>query len=139
MSGFKPSEPSRWDIFCTVIDNFGDIGVCWRLAQQLASEHDLAVRLWVDDLASFQRICPEIDPVQAQQTVRDIEVRQWSADFPALVPGDVVIEAFACHLSEAFVAAMAARRPSPVWINLDYLSAEDWVSEIGRASCRERV
>ena len=128
MSGFKPSEPSRWDIFCTVIDNFGDIGVCWRLAQQLASEHDLAVRLWVDDLASFQRICPEIDPVQAQQTVRDIEVRQWSADFPALVPGDVVIEAFACHLSEAFVAAMAARRPSPVWINLDYLSAEDWVS-----------
>ena len=128
MSGFKPSEPSRWDIFCTVIDNFGDIGVCWRLAQQLASEHDLAVRLWVDDLASFQRICPEIDPVQARQTVRDIEVRQWSTDFPALVPGDVVIEAFACHLPEAFVAAMAARRPSPVWINLDYLSAEDWVS-----------
>ena len=24
--------PLRWDIFCNVIDNFGDIGVCWRLA-----------------------------------------------------------------------------------------------------------
>ena len=128
MSGFKPSEPFRWDIFCTVIDNFGDIGVCWRLAQQLASEHDVAVRLWVDDLASFQRICPEINPAQAQQTIRDIEVHQWAADFPALIPGDVVIEAFACHLPEAFVAAMATRQPSPVWINLDYLSAEDWVS-----------
>ncbi|WP_157072023.1 elongation factor P maturation arginine rhamnosyltransferase EarP, partial [Cupriavidus sp. HPC(L)] len=39
-----------WDIFCTVIDNFGDIGVCWRLARQLAQEHGHAVRLWVDDL-----------------------------------------------------------------------------------------
>ncbi|MDR2678109.1 MAG: elongation factor P maturation arginine rhamnosyltransferase EarP, partial [Zoogloeaceae bacterium] len=41
---------SRWDIFCHVVDNFGDIGVCWRLARQLAGEHGLAVRLWVDDL-----------------------------------------------------------------------------------------
>ena len=128
MSDFKPSEPSRWDIFCTVIDNFGDIGVCWRLAQQLASEHDVAVSLWVDDLASFRCICPEIDPVQAQQTVRGIEVRQWSSDFPDATPGDVVIEAFACHLPERFIAAMATHNPSPVWINLDYLSAEDWVS-----------
>ncbi|MER2540956.1 MAG: elongation factor P maturation arginine rhamnosyltransferase EarP, partial [Azonexus sp.] len=21
----------NWDIFCRVIDNYGDIGVCWRL------------------------------------------------------------------------------------------------------------
>ena len=47
-----------WDIFCTVIDNFGDIGVCWRLARQLAQEHGHSVRLWVDDLASFARLAP---------------------------------------------------------------------------------
>ena len=26
----------QWDLFCRVIDNFGDIGVCWRLAADLA-------------------------------------------------------------------------------------------------------
>jgi hypothetical protein len=31
----------RWDIFCKVVDNFGDIGVCWRLARQLQAEHGL--------------------------------------------------------------------------------------------------
>ena len=47
-----------WDIFCKVIDNLGDIGVCWRLARQLAGEHGLRVRLWVDDLESFSLLCP---------------------------------------------------------------------------------
>jgi hypothetical protein len=42
------------DLFCKVIDNYGDIGVCWRLARQLRQEHGLQVRLWVDDLASFR-------------------------------------------------------------------------------------
>ena len=52
-----PARPSlSWDIFCTVVDNYGDIGVCWRLARQLAAEHGFAVRLWVDDLASFARL-----------------------------------------------------------------------------------
>ncbi|MGV7235441.1 MAG: elongation factor P maturation arginine rhamnosyltransferase EarP, partial [Nitrosomonadaceae bacterium] len=48
----------RWDIFCTIVDNFGDVGFCWRLARQLVSEHGLEVRLWVDDLAIFSRIAP---------------------------------------------------------------------------------
>ena len=26
-----------WDIFCSVVDNFGDIGVTWRLARQLVA------------------------------------------------------------------------------------------------------
>ena len=122
------SKQANWDIFCTVIDNFGDIGVCWRLARQLVDEHGLAIRLWVDDLASFQRICSEVDPRQAMQMVQGVEVRCWPSNFPAVDPGNVVIEAFACHLPERFIAAMAARSPSPVWINLDYLSAEAWVS-----------
>ncbi|MFZ4538801.1 elongation factor P maturation arginine rhamnosyltransferase EarP [Propionivibrio sp.] len=119
---------SDWDIFCTVIDNFGDIGVCWRLARQLGEEHGFKVRLWVDELASFQKICPEIDPQLAVQSACGVEVRYWDADIPDAVPGDVVIEAFACHLPTRFIAAMAERNPSPVWINLEYLSAEAWVS-----------
>ena len=119
---------SEWDIFCTVIDNYGDIGVCWRLARQLVAEHGVKVRLWVDELASFGKICEEIDPELAIQFAQGVQIRRWTNDFPTVHPGDVVIEAFACQLPESFIAAMADHQPPPVWINLDYLSAEAWVS-----------
>ena len=128
----SPARPASSDIFCRVIDNYGDIGVCWRLARQLVNEHRLRVRLWVDKLEAFARICPQIDCQLHVQTVDGVEVRHWPADFSGgsgqLVPADLVIETFACHLPDAFVAAMAARPTPPVWINLDYLSAEDWVA-----------
>lgn len=117
-----------WDIFCTVIDNYGDIGVCWRLARQLRAEHGFSIRLWVDELSSFKRICPKIQEHLPTQYSHGVEIRSWSGDFSQIRPADVVIEAFACHLPESFVEAMAARNPEPVWINLDYLSAEAWVS-----------
>ena len=131
-----PDRLRRWDIFCNVIDNFGDIGVCWRLARQLATEYGAQVRLWVDDLAAFHLICPPLDPqLSAQQIAlhdspdaRRIEVCRWLPEFPACTPGDVVIEAFACRLPNLFEEKMAACSHAPIWINLDYLSAEDWVA-----------
>ena len=128
VASMPSSKQSDWDIFCTVIDNYGDIGVCWRLARQLANEYGFAIRLWVDELAAFQHICPEVDSMQAMQMVQKVEVRCWQADFPDVTPSEIVIEAFACHLPDRFIAAMAARNRPPVWINLDYLSAEAWVS-----------
>jgi len=121
----------HWDIFCHVIDNFGDIGVTWRLARQLVAEHGLRVRLWVDDLESFRRIAPDLDPAADTQTLREVEIRCWRHDiFDANVePADVVIEAFGCTLPEAYVERMAARPVRPVWVNLEYLSAEAWVPE----------
>ncbi|MBB3243289.1 putative repeat protein (TIGR03837 family) [Pseudomonas sp. Tn43] len=117
----------RWDIFCTVVDNFGDIGVTWRLARQLVAEHSMAVRLWVDDLRAFERLCPDIDINAAQQWQQGVEVRQWSGDWQPTEAADVVIAAFACQLPSAYMEAMAAREKPPLWMNLDYLSAEDWV------------
>ncbi len=117
-----------WDIFCNVIDNYGDIGVCWRLARQLSSEHGLLVRLWVDELAAFHNICPEIDLQLPVQLIQGIEVRHWTNSCPDVIPATVVLEAFACRLPDQFVTAMAIRNPKPVWVNLDYLSAEDWVA-----------
>lgn len=117
----------KWDIFCNIVDNFGDIGVCWRLARQLAAEHSLAVRLWVDQPESLQKICPEFDPALDAQSVRGVEVRHWAKPFAAAEPADVVIEAFGCKLPESYVAAMAARASKPAWINLEYLCAEDWI------------
>lgn len=121
------SSPQSWDIFCAVVDNYGDIGVCWRLARQLAAEHGFPVRLWVDDLASLRQICPDLDMARAEQSVRGVEVRQWKEPFPAVEPANVVIEAFGCELPAAYVEAMAAQPHQPVWINLEYLSAESWV------------
>lgn len=132
--------PQSWDLFCSVVDNYGDIGVCWRLARQLVAEHGLHVRLWVDDLAAFRRICPDIDPGLAAQSCRGVEVRHWVNPFPAAEPAEVVVEAFACELPEGYVHAMAARPVKPRWINLEYLSAEDWVGEChGLASPSPRL
>ncbi|MBK5528367.1 elongation factor P maturation arginine rhamnosyltransferase EarP [Pseudomonas sp. TH06] len=118
---------TRWDIFCTVVDNYGDIGVTWRLARQLVVEHSLAVRLWVDDLRAFERICPEIDISAAQQWQQGVEVRHWPSEWPHTDAADVVIAAFACQLPSEYMDAMAGREKPPLWMNLDYLSAEEWV------------
>ncbi|MBS0485283.1 MAG: elongation factor P maturation arginine rhamnosyltransferase EarP, partial [Proteobacteria bacterium] len=119
--------PHRWDIFCTVVDNYGDIGICWRLAKQLTQDHRQAVRLWIDDLQSFSRIAPDVKPGVQQQSIQGIEINQWRTVFPEVEPADVVIEAFACELPDTYIAAMLRKKKPPVWINLEYLSAEPWV------------
>lgn len=115
------TDQIRCDIFCAVIDNLGDAGVCWRLARQLAVEHGWRVRLWIDDPAPLDLLAPE-------RTAMPVEVRKWKGDFAAIAPAEVVIEAFACELPPAYLAAMAALPRPPVWLNLEYLSAEDWVA-----------
>ena len=116
-----------WDIFCSVVDNYGDIGVTWRLARQLVAEHGLVVRLWVDDLGAFARLCPQADAQAAQQYQQGVDIRLWSASWQPCEPADVVIEAFACTLPAAYLAALAARPRKVLWLNLEYLSAESWV------------
>ena len=115
-----------WDIFCTVIDNHGDLGVCWRLTRQLRDAGQ-RVRLWVDDASALSWMAP----TTTQEP--DIEVKAWAqasdaATLAALHPADVWIEAFGCEIPEAFVAhVVQTSAKQPVWINLEYLSAEDWV------------
>lgn len=106
-----------WDIFCRVIDNHGDAGVCWRLAADLASRGE-QVRLWIDDPSALRWMAPA--------GRAGVQVIRWTADAPVPEPGDVVIEAFGCELDAAFVAAMARRhaRQALAWINLEYLTAE---------------
>jgi uncharacterized repeat protein (TIGR03837 family) len=115
------------DLFCRVVDNLGDAGVCWRLARQLVLEHGWAVRLWIDDPVPLAGLRPGVDAALPVQIVDGVEIRRWPKEFPKMAPGDVVIEAFACELPPAFVAVMAMQEKAPVWINLEYLSAEDWV------------
>jgi uncharacterized repeat protein (TIGR03837 family) len=117
----------RWDIFCRVVDNFGDVGVSWRLARQVAREHGKQVRLWLDDLTVIAKLRPEIDPVRDVHVVDGVEVRHLREPFTDPDVADVVVETFGCDPPPAYVERMAERNPRPRWINLEYLSAEDWV------------
>lgn len=117
--------PARhWDIFCKVIDNYGDIGVCWRLARQLAGRGQ-TVRLWVDDASALRWMAPGGCP--------GVELRAWTArlDLTGLAPGEVLVEAFGCEIPDEFVALYVAWRAADgqpaAWINLEYLSAEAYV------------
>jgi len=115
-----------WDIFCSIVDNFGDIGVSWRLTRQLQHELNQSVRIFVDDLEVFSRLCQEIDPNLQEQQLQGIRICHWSLASQAH-PADVVIETFGCHIPESYREAMGARATTSVWLNLEYLSAEEWV------------
>lgn len=124
----------QWDIFCKVIDNFGDIGICWRLAADLAARGQ-RVRLWVDDASALTWLAPG----GCNGLKNDVEVHAWTAtiDLSCLdtAPCDVLIEAFGCDIAPDFIAACARTHwdkdqkdaQKPLWINLEYLSAEPYV------------
>ena len=85
----------KWDLFCRVVDNFGDVGVCWRLAADLAArgEH---VRLWIDDATALTWMAP--------QGADRVEVRAWPQGDVDVEPFDVVVETFGCDPPASFVA-----------------------------------
>lgn len=128
-----PQALLQWDIFCKVIDNFGDIGICWRLAADLAARGH-RVRLWADDASALAWMAPD--------GCKGIQVLHWTAPLAAIdldalngAPCDVLIEAFGCDVAPEFIAASARiyctnginSGLKPVWINLEYLSAEPYV------------
>ena len=129
-----PAPPRLWDIFCRVIDNYGDVGVLWRLSAELAARGE-RVRLWIDD----HRALAWMAPGALDGSWPGVQVLPWAdAESPSacagLVCAQVWIEGFACAIPDAFVAHFAARvgkadgAARPVWINLEYLSAEDYVA-----------
>lgn len=133
----KPVNAIQADLFCRVIDNLGDIGVMWRLAKQLTHEKHWKIRLWVDDLVTFKRLLPTLDPRQNTQQHESIAVHQWTAHWNAdIAPYPVVIAGFSCDLPEPFITRLAPFKQT-FWLQLEYLSAEPWVGDFhGLASLR---
>ena len=137
--------PLSWDVFCHVIDNFGDAAVCWRLARTLAQGNEgnegnegdegdagnarnpARTRLWIDDLGALHALQPEVLIDSPRQSLAGVEVCHWvdGADFGP--PADVAVDAFGGGLPDAYASAMAARSGKSLWIVLEYLSAEPWV------------
>jgi uncharacterized repeat protein (TIGR03837 family) len=101
----------RWDIFCQIVDNYGDAGVCWRLARSLATRHQQQVRLFCDDLPTLNLLASD-SPRTPQ-----VEILPWEASFenarhPLDAP-DVVIEAFGCHLPERYQTGLLVPPKNP--------------------------
>ena len=113
----------RIDLFCRVIDNWGDAGVCWRLARQLVRERGAQVRLWIDQLDVLSAWQYELSVLPTLQICAWNDTVSWSE----ITPADAVIEAFACDIPAEYVRNMAQAEIKPRWLNLEYLSAEAWV------------
>lgn len=115
------------DLFCRVVDNFGDAGVSVRLARQLANEEGCAVRLWINDLDCLARLWPALDPLAAAQHHAGVEIRRWAITDVCVAPdADLVVDVFGGGLPMGFPEAMAKRARPPVWVILEYLTAEDF-------------
>ena len=105
----KTIEPRvTCDIFCHVIDNFGDAGVCWRLARGLSEEEGFQVTLYIDDAVTLSKISSGVPPElpASGASSSGILVRRWE-DSETAVPSDVVIETFGCRLPDSFEEAIA--------------------------------
>ena len=114
----------RIDIAVHVVDNFGDAGVAWRLARQLAHEHGAMVTLWIDAPHVLARFVPGAAEGASAAGVR---VRKLTGDtLPDPLP-QVLVEAFGGGVPNAWPDAIETAPAPPVWINVEYLSAEDWV------------
>lgn len=135
-----PIRAPRCDVFCRVIDNFGDAGVAWRLVTELQRQCAWQMRLIIDDLGTLARLAPDIDAAAPRQRVDAIDLVHWTDGLTLGTPADIVIEAFACEPPADYVEAMAQCTPTPHWINLEYLSAEPWVDAChGLASKHPRL
>lgn len=127
-----PEQPLHCALFCAIVDNFGDIGVCWRLARQLTHEHGIRVSLWVDDIAAAERFMAGQGHAGLPAVCEGVDLRRWPTlpgDFTEVLRIDLLIEAFACHLPPPLLETMGLAERLPVWVNLEYLSAEPWVAE----------
>lgn len=109
------------------MDNFGDIGICWRLGRQLAAEHGIAVRLWLDDQGALARLRGQ--DFRLSWEPDGLSVEAWDEAKRMESVGQVVIEAFACEPPAEYVERMAHQKDAPLWINLEYLSAEAWIED----------
>jgi uncharacterized repeat protein (TIGR03837 family) len=112
------------DIFCDVVDNFGDAGVTYRLARNLADIlPEIRIRLFTNGLSVFAGLSPEIKGFDLLPY--DVLNENFMREYP---PAELIIEAFACHIPEIYY--QTALQTECLIINLDHLSAEKWIEGV---------
>ena len=109
------------DIFCEVIDNYGDVGVAYRLARELK-------RIYPNkELRFIINQTEELNLIKKNDDIDDIIVIDYKDVHKIGQPADLVIETFACNIPEIYMNK--ALKTSKLMINLEYFSSEDWVDD----------
>lgn len=118
------------DIFCEIIDNFGDIGVVYRISKELKKIfQNVRIRIVLNRLEEFKAINKKVKDTDYQEIdglicVTEKYVKENIETFGV---SDVFIEAFGCNVPEEYVKQ--AKENSKLWINLEYLSGEKWIED----------
>lgn len=124
-------------VLCKVVDNFGDIGVVFRLCRALSElKKNLEIRLVVSNLDSFAKISKGIDSTKTFQEFRGWKVFDWNDS--ALCkkefsknPPEFILECFQCGRPEWLEELLF----SPQFnlnvqiVNVEYLTAESWADD----------
>ncbi len=124
------SAPLRIDLICEVLDNFGDAGISWRLACQLADEWGAHVRLCIDQPELLTLWAARAQARSRPETPVPAVIDLSAADFyevhhtPETRP-----ELIITMLGSATPAALERliRDESIPWLRYEYLTAETWI------------
>lgn len=123
-------EVKSIDIFCDVIDNFGDIGVVYRLSKELKKFYQNAtIRIVLNKLEEFKAINKKVQDLDYQEVdgLICIKEKYLIENIDILETADLFIEAFGCNIPEEYIKK--AKKNSKLWINLEYLSGEKWIED----------
>lgn len=105
------------DVFCEVIDNYGDVGVAYRLVRELRRFYpQKEIRLIIDRVEELNLIKKEND---------NIPIIKFSDLDEKIQVSDLIIECFACNIPSIYMEK--AYENSKILINLEYFSSEDWI------------
>ncbi|AWD32302.1 hypothetical protein CKSOR_00172 [Candidatus Kinetoplastibacterium sorsogonicusi] len=116
------------DIFCNVIDNYGDIGFCWRLSKNLENRYKWKISLWINNLNAFANIEKNINTISSKQFVNNISIRYWNDDeLFNHNPGNIIINSFSCDLPNFYLKKIKIF--NSLLINLEYLTPELWINK----------
>ncbi|WP_320047441.1 elongation factor P maturation arginine rhamnosyltransferase EarP [uncultured Ilyobacter sp.] len=120
------------DIFCDIIDNFGDIGFVYRLAREVKrKEQDIRVRVFLNDAETFSKINKNISIGKKIQMIENItyyDMREMSSeDYRKAGNSEVAIEAYGCDIPEAYLENSSGKLK--IIVNIEYLTGEEWAKE----------
>lgn len=123
-------ELKTLDIFCKIIDNYGDIGVVYRTAKELQKIFPKSkIRAFLNKLDEFKKINSQVLDLPSQNIdgIEYITFDYLRDNANELLTAQVIIEAFGCQIPEEYMEI--AYDNSELLINLEYLSAEDWIED----------
>ena len=123
-------ELKTLDIFCEIIDNYGDIGVVYRTAKELQKIFPKSkIRAFLNKLDEFKKINSQVLDLSSQNIdgIEYITFDYLRDNANELLTAQVIIEAFGCQIPKEYMEI--AYDNSELLINLEYLSAEDWIED----------